>query len=137
MTELQTVFAKTLELAQSLKETEELRFYFASKAAYEADHTLQGKIFEYETQRKILAQEFQKETADQPPALITAIRDRLGVLGAEIVANHNYKEYEESKRKVNDLMSRVNDSISAEVFGIQPSSCTHDCSTCSGCSSHS
>lgn len=136
MTELQTVFAKTMELAQSLKETQELQFYFAAKAAYEGDSTLQGRLFEYETQRKILAQEFQKETADQSPALISAIRDRLGVLGAEIVENHNYKEYEESKRRVNELMSRVNDSISAEVFGIHPSSCTHDCSTCSGCSGH-
>ena len=136
MTQEQAVFAKTLELSFALKETKELQNYFATKAAHEADHALQGKIFEYETQRKILAQEFQKDAADQSPALINAIRDRLGVLGAEIVENHNYKEYEDSKRAVNDLMARVNDSISAEVFGVRPSSCTHDCSSCSGCSGH-
>ena len=129
------VMALTHMLAQSIKETPELQNYFAAKAAYEADAGLQEQLFEYETQRKILTQEFALPVEEQHPELISAIRDRLTALAGEIVKSEEYKGYEEAKRAVNDLMSRVNAEISRDVFGVTPSSCTHDCSICGGCAS--
>ena len=130
------VMALTHMLAQSIKETPQLQTYFAAKAAYEADAALQEQLFEYETQRKILGQEFARPVEEQHPELISAIRDRIAALAAVIVENRVYKDHEEAKRAVNDLMSRVNAEISRDVFGVTPSSCTHDCSTCGGCASH-
>ena len=129
------VMALTHMLAQSIKETPQLQTYFASKAAYEADAELQEQLFEYETQRKILGQEFARPVEEQHPELISAIRDRIAALAAVIVENRVYKDHEEAKRAVNDLMAQVNAEISRDVFGITPSSCTHDCASCSGCAS--
>ncbi|MBO5788832.1 MAG: YlbF family regulator [Clostridia bacterium] len=123
-------------LGQTIKASPELVKYFAAKAEYEQDRELQQNLFEYETQRKILGQEFAKDPSEQTPELITSIRDRIQDLASEIVTSPTYREYEEAKKAVNALMEQVNAEISFHVFGQRPSSCTHDCSSCSGCASH-
>ena len=128
-----TVMQLTQQLAFGIQESDELKAYFAAKAAYEQDGELQNNLFEYETQRKILGNEFSKPTEEQNPDLIVAIRDRIQALASLIVESPNYRAYEDAKQAVNHLMEEVNAEISRIVFGVQPSSCTHDCSTCSGC----
>lgn len=123
-------------LGQTIKASPELVKYFAAKVEYEQDRELQQNLFEYETQRKILGQEFAKDPSEQTPELITSIRDRIQDLASEIVTSPTYREYEEAKKAVNALMEQVNAEISFHVFGQRPSSCTHDCSSCSGCASH-
>ena len=133
-----TVLEQAKILGETIRQSEPLVQYFAAKRAFESNAELQGKLFEYETQRKILAEEFSKDTDTQSPALISAIRDRLSVLGAEITADHTYREHEDAKVAVNELMNQVNSEISLYVFGRRPASeCTHDCSTCSGCGDRS
>lgn len=123
-------------LGQAIKESPALVAYFAAKEAYDKEAHLQSLMFEYEAQRKILGSVFAREE-ETDPALITSIRDRIQALAGEIVALPTYREFEDSKKAVNALMEQVNAEISAAVFGVRPSSCTHDCSTCSGCASHS
>ena len=128
-----TVMQLTQQLAFGIQESDELKAYFAAKAAYEQDGELQNNLFEYETQRKILGNEFSKPTEEQNPDLIVAIRDRIQALASLIVESPTYRAYEDAKQAVNHLMEEVNAEISRIVFGVQPSSCTHDGSTCSGC----
>ena len=130
-----TVIEHCQALGQSIKESPALVTYFEAKKAYDNDAHLQSLMFEYEAQRKILGSVFAREE-ETDPALITSIRDRIQALAGEIVAIPTYREYEDAKKGVNALMEQVNAEISAAVFGVRPSSCTHDCSTCSGCASH-
>lgn len=122
-------------LGQSIKESPELVTYFAAKQAYDSDAELQSLLFEYEAQRKIMGSVFDREE-ETDPALITSIRDRIQELATQIVAIPAYRVYEDAKKAVNSLMEQVNGEISAVVFGVRPSACTHDCSTCAGCASH-
>ena len=131
-----TVIEHCQALGQAIKESPALIAYFEAKKAYDSDAHLQSLMFEYEAQRKILGSVFAREE-ETDPALITSIRDRIQALAGEIVAIPTYREHEDAKKGVNALMEQVNAEISAAVFGVRPSSCTHDCSTCSGCASHS
>ena len=131
-----TVTQHCQALGQAIKESPELVAYFEAKKAYDTDAHLQSLMFEYEAQRKILGSVFAREE-ETDPALITSIRDRIQALAGEIVAIPTYREFEDAKKGVNALMEQVNAEISAAIFGVRPSSCTHDCSTCSGCASHS
>ena len=120
---------------ESIKETPELVAYFRAKTAYDADADLARLLFEYEAQRRVLAREFEQDAAEQHPDLIAAVRDRLSALAAQIADDPAYRDYEAAKRRVNELMQRINGEISATVFGVIPAACTHDCSTCAGCAS--
>ena len=50
-----------------------------------------------------------------------------------IMANENMKFYNIRKSYVDQLLNSVNETIMSAITGEDPSNCTHDCSTCSGC----
>ncbi|MFA5561955.1 MAG: YlbF family regulator [Eubacteriales bacterium] len=132
-----TIFELARALGEQIRQHEVLRQYFAAKAAYDDNAELQGKLFEYETQRKILGDEFKKEPEAQNADLLVAIRARIGVLAQEIVATDEYRQFEDAQQKVNGLMSRVNEEINVSVFGAAPAAgcagCSGNCGGCSGC----
>ena len=128
---------KVIELAHALGEeiakSEEIKNLEESKKAFEADAELQEKMREYETERVLLREEFNKVDEDNQEA-IEALKKRLEELSTEITANAHYTDFANAQNALNSLMDSVNAEIKFCITGERPSTCTHDCSTCGGCS---
>ena len=131
---------KIIELAHTLglaiAESDEIKALEIAKDAYEADAALQAKLSEYETDRKLITEEFIKDDVDEEAkqAAVQKLRDHMEALAAEIVVNEKYGPFTNAQQKLNDLMAEVNAEIKFCITGERPSTCTHDCSTCGGCS---
>ena len=105
-----------------------------AKKAYEENLELQHFVFEYNTQRTILGNEFKKELSEQNEELINLVKAKTDELFTAITEHEIYKDFIKAQEAVNKLMNDVNSEINFYVFGERP--CTHDCSTCSSaCSS--
>ncbi len=127
---------KVIELAHALGEeiakSEEIKNLEESKKAFEADEELQGKMREYETERALLREEFNKVDEDNQE-VIEALKKKLEDLSTEITANAHYTDFANAQNALNSLMDSVNAEIKFCITGERPSTCTHDCSTCGGC----
>lgn len=131
---------RIIELAHALGDeiakSNEIKNLEAAKDAYEKDAELQGKLSEYETERKLLGEEFSKNSDDVDERAVADLRARIEELTKEICANEKYVAFANAQKAMNDLMAEVNAEIKFCITGERPASCTHDCSTCKGCSSH-
>ena len=125
------IFELAAELGRALKKDEKLIALEQARVAYEADEKVAKLMAEYEVQQRAMHQEAMKEDRDE--TLLKTVQDRIDVLYDEIVATDAYKNLEAAQKDVNDLMEAVNSTINFNITGEQPSSCTHDCSTCGGC----
>ena len=129
---------KIIELAHALGEeiakSEEIKNLEAAKMAFETDAQLQTKMSEYETERKLLREEFNKAGEEDNANAIEALKKRLEELSTEITANSHYTDFANAQNALNSLMDSVNAEIKFCITGERPVTCTHDCSTCGGCS---
>ena len=127
---------KIIELAHALgmeiAKSDEIKALEAAKAAFEADAELQGKMSEYEAERRLLAEEFSKNTDEADARAIADLRARIEELTREISANPIYITFANAQQAMNKLMADVNAEIKFCITG-ERDNCTHDCSTCSGC----
>ena len=121
-------------LGEELAKSEEMKTLEAAKANFDADKELQEKMSEYETDRLLLGQEFAKNTEDADEIAIANLKARIEELTSEISKNPNYIVFAEAQNGLNALMASVNAEIKFCITGERPSTCTHDCSTCGGCS---
>ena len=128
---------KIIELAHMLGEdiakSEEIKNLERAKQMYETDAELQSHMSEYEAERMLLGQEFAKDN-DADAKVIADLKARLEELSKIITANDHYADFANAQKAMNDLMNSVNAEIKFCITGERPSSCTHDCSTCGGCS---
>ena len=127
---------RIIELAHALGEeiakSAEIKNLEASKDAYEKDADLQSKLSEYETERKLLGEEFSKNSDDMDQRAIADLRARIEELTKEISKNPIYIAFANAQQNMNKLMADVNAEIKFCITG-ERDNCTHDCSTCSGC----
>ena len=121
-------------LGEEIAKSDEIKNLEAAKAAYDKDADLQAKMSEYETERVLLAQEFSKETSEIDEVAVANLKARLEELSKIITVNPIYIAFAEAQRAMNNLMDSVNAEIKFCITGERPSDCTHDCSTCKGCS---
>ena len=128
---------KIIELAHNLGEeiakSEEIKNLNTTKNAFDADEALQNKMREYEAERLLLGQEYAKEEGEADEKAIANLKARIEELTAEISTSPVYIAFAEAQKAMNDLMAEVNAEIKFCITGERPSTCTHDCSTCSGC----
>lgn len=127
---------KIIELAHALGEeiakSQEIENLEVAKGAFETDAAIQEKMKEYEAERMLLGEEFAKaEGADKE--VIEKLKARISELAAEISKSASYIAFQAAQEAMNALMADVNAEIKFCITGERPSSCTHDCSTCSGC----
>lgn len=131
---------KIIELAHALGEeiakSDEIKNLESAKDTFERDAELQAKMSEYEAQRFLLSQELSKETASIDEKAVADIKARVEELTREICAYENYVNFANAQKAMNELMNSVNAEIKFCITGERPSACTHDCSSCSGCSGH-
>lgn len=125
------IFELATMLGKALKEDERLQKLEAAKKAYEECGELQKKLVEYEVQQKALQQEITKPEKDT--LFIDVIQKRIDTLYREIMEDATFQALNEAQAEVNELMNAVNSTITFQITGEEPSSCTHNCSTCSGC----
>ena len=119
------------QLGKTLKEDERLKALEVAKNEYTSNTELQKKLVEYEVQQKALQGEITKEERDT--MFIEIIQKRIDELYREITSDPVFIKLNEVQAEVNELMNAVNATITANITGETPSSCTHNCSTCGGC----
>ena len=125
------IFELAAELGKALKEDEKLVKLEEAKKAYDESKTLQKKLVEFEVQQKALQQEIAKEERDT--IFIEVIQKRINDLYNAITSDEAFVALNDAQAEVNELMNAVNTTITYNITGEMPSSCTHDCSTCGGC----
>ena len=118
-------------LGKTLKEDERLIKLEEAKKEYTSDAELQKKLVEYEVQQRALQAEVTKPEKDT--MFIDIIQNRIDQLYKEITESPVFIKLSETQAEVNELMNAVNATITANITGETPSSCTHNCSTCGGC----
>ena len=128
------IFALAAQLGKTLKQDERLVRMAKAKEAYETDGELRTLMREYQVQQ--IALEKTAGQKDVEARFLEMIQDRINQLYDQIVAHPVYVELEAAQEEVNALMNAVNNTITFEITGEMPSSCTHDCSTCGGGCSH-
>ena len=119
------------ELGKKLRDDERLKRLEEAKNAYTSDVELQKKLLEYEVQQKAMQGEITK--AEKDTVFIEIIQNRIDQLYREITESPAFIKLNEVQAEVNELMNAVNATITANITGETPSSCTHNCSTCGGC----
>ena len=125
------IFELAAELGKALKADERLVKLEEAKKTYEENKTLQRNIVEFEVQQKALEQEMLKPEKDT--IFIEVIQKRIDELYKLITEDADFVALNEAQAVVNELMNSVNTTITYNITGEMPSSCTHDCSTCGGC----
>ncbi|MBE6644711.1 MAG: YlbF family regulator [Ruminococcaceae bacterium] len=129
---------KIIEIAHMLGEeiakSDEIKNLNRTKEAFDNDEALQNKMREYEADRLLLGQEYAKPEGEADEKAIADIKARIEALTSEISASPVYIEFSMAQKAMNDLMGSVNAEIKFCITGERPSTCTHDCSTCGGCS---
>lgn len=127
---------KVIEMAHMLgleiAKSDEIRALEEAKKAYEADAELTKLMGEYETERRLLGEEFSKPTDEADEIAIANLRARLEELTAIITKNPVYIAFNNAQQNMNKMMAEVNAEIKFCITG-ERDNCTHDCSTCSGC----
>lgn len=128
---MNNIFELAAQLGRALKEDKRVIALDEARIAYENDEHVMKLMMEYEVQQRAMQNEAMKE--ERNDELLGMIQSRIDTLYDEIVGSDAYKALEEAQDKVNDLMNMVNNTITFNITGEQPSGCTHDCSTCGGC----
>ena len=128
---------KIIELAHALGEeiakSAEIAALEEAKNAFTADAELQKMMSEYETERRLLGEEFAKSADEADKTVIENLKKRLEELSGEIIKNDNYAKFAAAQQTMDALMADVNAEIKFCITGERPSTCTHDCSSCAGC----
>ena len=116
---------KIIELAHTLglaiAESDEIKALEIAKDAYEADAALQAKLSEYETDRKLITEEFIKDDVDEEAkqAAVQKLRDHMEALAAEIVVNEKYVAFTNAQQKLNDIRP-VSIGQAGRISGVSP-----------------
>ncbi len=118
-------------LGDAIKETEEIIRLNIAQQAYQSDESLKAKVTEYQVHTAAMTEEYKKPEKDYE--VIQAIEKRVNSLYQEISELPVMQEYQAAQEAVNQLMELVNNQIQFRITGERPTSCTHDCKTCSGC----
>ena len=126
-----TIFELAAELGRTLKEDERIIALDKARAAFDADATVVALMQEYEVQQRAIQEEAVKE--DRSEEVLNVIQDRIETIYNQITESESYKTLEQAQNEVNALMEAVNNTITFNITGEEPSACTHDCSTCGGC----
>ena len=129
--ENKTIFELAAELGKTLKEDARIIALDKAREVFEADEIVKKLMTEYEVQQNAIHEEAMKE--DRSEEVLNAIQDRIEAIYNQIVESDSYKVLEAAQNEVNALMEAVNNTITFNITGEEPSSCTHDCSTCGGC----
>ena len=125
------IFELAAELGRTLKEDSRIIALDKAREAFDADANIVALMEEYQVQQQAIQQEAVKE--ERSEEVLNAIQDRIEAIYNQITESESYKALEAAQNEVNALMEAVNNTITFNITGEEPSACTHDCSSCGGC----
>ncbi|MBQ9785045.1 MAG: YlbF family regulator [Clostridia bacterium] len=125
------IFELAAELGKKLKDDPRLVAFEAAKKGYEENAELMQCMVEYDVQQKAMQRAVSQPEHDMQ--MIESIQKRIDDLYQQIAENPAFVELQRTQAEVNELMNTVNQTIMTQITGEEPSGCTHNCSTCSGC----
>ena len=120
------------QLGKAIKEDDRIKELNAARDAYETSEELRTLMTEYEVNQKAIEFEAAKPELDED--LLRKMQGRLDDLYDKIMEHPVFVRLNAAQNEVNAFMDAVNNIITFNITGELPSSCTHDCSTCGGCS---
>lgn len=126
------IIEKAHELGLEIASSDEIKALEAAKAAFDANEQLTALMSEYETDRKLLGEEFSKAEDEADQIAIANLRARLEELTRIITQDPVYIAFRMAEEAMTKLMADVNAEIKFCITG-ERDTCTHDCSTCAGC----
>ncbi len=129
---MNAIIEKAHELGLLIAASDEMRELERTKNTFDMDAELTALMSEYETERKLLGEEFSKPEGEADEIAIANLRARLEELTKIITTNPTYIAFSTAQDAVTKLMADVNAEIKFCITG-ERDNCTHDCSTCSGC----
>lgn len=139
-TKNQEIITLARSLGEALKNSPEYTAFCETRDAMKKNMLLKEKLDEFKVQKSVL--DIEKEKAQPDEHVVDVLSARLDVLYREITAVPEMKAYTKAEEDLNLLMTAVNMTISSYIGAEEytsdageagESSCTHDCSRCSGC----
>lgn len=127
------IVALLSELGKKIKESEAYKEYSASLDTYTRSEELNRMVFEYNVHQQAIAEEYKKE--DKDDAMIESITKRIDELYQLILSHPDYRAFLGAQGDYENYMKSVYAELDYQITGKR--ACSHDCSSCSGCSSSS
>ncbi len=128
---MQNIIEKTKELGALIQESDAVKNYNQVKIAYDTDEELQKLVKEFNLHKMTLMNLTGAE--EQDAERIAEVEERVKSVYAKITENENVMKMQEATKAVEALLGQVNGVLTYYITGEEPTSCTHDCSTCGGC----
>ena len=123
-----TIFEKTHELGEMIKESPEMKAMDKAEEAQQNDENAQTLLQEFNLKRMNLARDMQAGKIQQEEAIV-----KNNEAFSEMVnKSKTISGYVEAKKAFDNLVQEVNKILNYYITGQDPN-CTHDCSTCGGC----
>lgn len=130
----EAIVEKAVELGKTISSSDEMKEYIKKEIEYNSDSEAQRITKEYNELRESLAQKAKSE--DITPMEMLEIRKQLGAKFDEVSKHPVIGEYLEAKRKMEEILGKVNAVIRYYVTGETDEGeggCSGDCSSCGGC----
>lgn len=122
-----TIFEKTRELGEMIRDCEEMKAYKAAELAQKQDEQSQEAMREFNLNRINLARDMQngklsrEEAVEKNNKAFEELCEKAPLI----------KEYVDAKAKFDAVVNQVNSIINFYITGTT-GSCSHDCSSCGG-----
>lgn len=129
----------TKEIGRLIQSNEDYISYMNAKKQNDNDGALQKCIGEFNLLKFAIDEELVKSDEEKDEEKIKRLNDDLRRVYADIMVNNNMQEFQESKRKVDELVNKIYSVILQCASGMDPEeatfddACTGDCSSCGGC----
>ena len=123
-----TIFEKTRELGEMIRDSEEMKAYKAAELAQKEDEASQEAMKEFNLNRINLARDMQngklsrEEAVEKNNEAFDELCEKAPLI----------REYVDAKAKFDAVVNQVNSIINFYITG-STGGCTHDCGTCGGC----
>lgn len=123
-------------LGHAMQNDERYKAYYEAKKANDDDAVLQEKIGKFNLIRMNLDNAL--SAAERDEDAIKNFNEELRTVYGEIMNSDSMKNYNAAKQAMDTMMNEINSIITMCSDGADPdtcdvSSCTGNCSTCSGC----
>ncbi len=128
---MQNIIEKTKELGALIQESEAVKNYNQTKLAYDTDEELQKLVKEFNLHKMTLMNLTGAE--EQDAERIAEVEERVKAVYTKITENENVAKMQAATKAVEELLGQVNGVLTYYITGEEPTTCTHDCSTCGGC----
>ncbi len=131
------VIELTRELGKAIQADERYSNYIRARVANDNDAELQSMIEEFNRGRTLLNNEVSKAQRDEEK--IESLKNSVGELYSNIMANENMTAYNDAKSEMDNLLRQITTIISMSANGEDPETCdmnygcSGNCASCGGC----